>query len=124
MSFIRFDDDTYELVDDLPRKLYGFRITRAPESIDVAKWSAYCQEVWGKEKDFFLPSDRKVFRSRSSAQARVDIVRHWGGDAELMECTPSWEPVAEANLRRQKQRDLARVRKLRAKAARIEERYE
>lgn len=109
---------------NLPRKLYTFVITKDPETVDMDAWREHCQEVWGKEKDFFLPSERKVFRSRSAAQARVDIVRRWGGDAELMECTPAWESVTEANLRRQKQRDLARVWKLRVKAALIEERYE
>lgn len=107
----------------LPRKLYSFVITKEPETVDMDAWREHCREVWGKEKDFFLPSERKVFRSRSAAQARVDIVRRWGGDAELMECAPSWESVSDANLRRQKQRALARVRKLRVKAALIEERY-
>lgn len=73
-------------------------------------WAEFCEAKWGEYKPFFWPSTDKIFRSRSSAQARVDIINRWGGKAVLVECTPVWETVEAANARR--------------KAARVQERIE
>lgn len=62
---------------------------------------------------FFLPSEKKLYRSRSSAQDKVDIVRRWGGEAVLLEAEVSeFIPIEEANLRRKNERNQARIRKL------------
>lgn len=60
-------------------------------------------------KPFFWPSTDKIFRSRSSAQARVDIINRWGGKAVLVECTPRWETVEQANARRKAERLIERM---------------
>lgn len=76
-------------------------------------WREYAIERWGMQEradwpkgyqPFFMPSDRKLYRSRSSAQARVDLINYWGGEAVLVEADVEWIPVAEANKRRKAQR--------------------
>lgn len=80
---------------------------------DPDGWAEFCEAKWGEYKPFFFPSTDRIFRSRSAAQRRVDIINHWGGHAVLMECTPQWETVAAANARR-------RLRKLAHRKARLQ----
>lgn len=72
-------------------------------------WDEYCRDKWGEPREFFVPSDRPIYRSRSAAQARVDLINRWGGNAVLVECTPEWLPVSEANRRRKVQAMQARI---------------
>lgn len=97
--------------------------TQAP-----AGWREYAQDMWPEYcacepdenghywkcdglcfKPFFWPNTDKVFRSRSSAQARVDIINRWGGRAVLVECTPEWMTVSAANARRKRERIKQRI---------------
>jgi hypothetical protein len=119
-----FEDGSPDIVNELPGTLYAYRVTRYPDPavIDWDRWKEFCMEVYGEEREFFLPSQRKVWRSRTSASDRVKAVRSWGGDAELVECTPTWETVADANLRRRIERDRKRIDKLQAKIDEIQER--
>ncbi|MDU3273367.1 MAG: hypothetical protein E7D41_08305 [Cutibacterium sp.] len=65
-----------------------------------------------------MPSTSRVYRSRSSAQDRVDLVNRWGGNATLVEADVEWVPSDEARRRRR----LAALDKKRAEvAARLEE---
>lgn len=77
-------------------------------------WDDYCMERWGETRDFYPPSDRKVYRSRSSAQARVDLINRWLGDgaAILVETETAWMPTSEANKRRAARRAMQRIAKL------------
>lgn len=89
------------------------------EESEPEGWKEYAIERWGIDhtnptwvngyRPFFFPSDQKVYRSRSAAQARVDLINHWGGTAVLEECTPMWTPVVEANRLRRAQRVRDRV---------------
>lgn len=63
-------------------------------------WDEYCLEKWGEPREFFMPSTDRIYRSRSSAQDRVDLVNRWGGNAVLVEADVEWIPVDEANRRR------------------------
>ena len=78
------------------------------------EWDDYCMERWGETRDFYPPSDRKVYRSRSSAQARVDLINRWLGDgsAILVETETAWMPTSEANKRRAARRAMQRIAKL------------
>ena len=87
-------------------------------------WDAYCLEVWGGPHEFFMPSDRKIYRSRSSAQARVDLINRWGGNAVLVETETEWIPVEQANARRRNKACLERIEKLEAEAQRITDEME
>ncbi len=79
---------------------------------EPAGWREYALDKWGTEPDgefwpnghkpFFWPNTDRVFRSRSAAQLRVDIINRWGGRAVLVECTPHWETVSAANARRKR----------------------
>ena len=90
---------------------------------EPAGWREYAIEKWGTEapehevwpqgyKPFFWPSTDRVFRSRSAAQRRVDIINQWGGRAVLVECTPQWMTVSAANAQR-------KAKRLKAKRARV-----
>lgn len=69
---------------------------------------------------FYLPSERKMFRSRSSARDRVKAVERWGGEAIILEAQVSeFIPVEEANKRRRIKRDLERIKKLEDKIMHI-----
>lgn len=86
-----------------------------------AGWDAYCLEKWGGPHEFFLPSDRKIYRSRSAAQARVDLINRWGGAAELVEAEVNWVPVAEANRLRKRDRTLAAIERKNAEIGKLYE---
>lgn len=74
--------------------------------------------------NFFLPSENKLYRSRSSARDKVKIVERWGGKARILEAEVSeFIPVEEANLRRRKKRDDERVRKLEEQIHEIKSKY-
>lgn len=90
------------------------------ESPEPAGWREYALERWpdgpreGEHwpngyKPFFWPATDKVFRSRSAAQHRVDIINRWGGRAVVVECTPHWETVSAANARRKRERIKQRI---------------
>jgi len=67
-------------------------------------------EVWPNGyQPFFFPKTGVPYRSRSSAQRRVDMINRWGGKAVVMECTPQWETVEAANARRLAERFDARI---------------
>lgn len=87
-------------------------------------WDAYCLEVWGEPREFHFPSDRKIYRSRSSAQDRVNLINRWGGNAVLMECEPNWIPVEQANKQRRNRARRTRVEKLWTEAQRIADEME
>jgi hypothetical protein len=78
-----------------------------------AGWDQHCIDVWGEPHEFFTPSDRRIYRSRSSAQERVDLINRWGGKAVLVEADVNWVPVEIANRRR-------KAAKIRAKRDRLE----
>ncbi len=83
-------------------------------------WDQHCIEVWGGPHEFFIPSDRPIYRSRSSAQDRVDLINRWGGHAVLVEADANWTPVTVANRRRKKARLEDRRAKSLAELARID----
>lgn len=78
---------------------------------DPEGWTEFCQEKWGEYKPFFYPSTQRIYKSRSAAQRRVDIINHWGGNAVVLECTPQWETVEAANKRREYARISARIKR-------------
>ena len=82
-------------------------------------WDAHCLEVWGEPHRFSIPSDRPIYRSRSAAQNRVDLINRWGGNAVLVETETEWIPVEQANARRRNKARRARIDKLADKAAEI-----
>lgn len=97
----------------------GFQELHEPDG-----WREYAIKRWGTEppehehwpnghKPFFFPATDRIFRSRSAAQNRVDIINRWGGHAVVMECTPVWETVEAANARRERERLHARIVKKR-----------
>src|SRR5690625_1057717 len=78
-------------------------------------------DEFGADKEYFNPSESKLYRSRSSARDKVRAVERWGGKARILEAEVSeFIPVEEANLRRKRERDQARIEKLRQKIAEIE----
>lgn len=100
-----------------PHVLVGF--TRLADDELHAQWV----DEFGADKEYFNPSENKLYRSRSSARDKVRAVERWGGKARILEAEVSeFIPVEEANLRRKQQRAQERIDKLRAEIDRI--RYE
>lgn len=76
---------------------------------------------WSPDERFFWPSEDKLYRSRSSAEDKAGIVRHWGGKAVILEAeVGEFIPVVEANKRRKRTRNAARIAKLAAQIEAIE----
>ncbi len=78
----------------------------------------------GAARDFFWPKTDVPYKSRSSAQYRVNAINRWGGNAVVVECTPVWEPVDAANARRAAARINARIEKKRAELAALEAQHD
>ena len=90
-----------------PHVLVGF--TRLADDELHAQWV----DEFGTDKEYFNPSESKLYRSRSSARDKVKAVERWGGKARILEAEVSeFIPVEEANLRRRKKRDQERIEKL------------
>lgn len=98
---------------------------------EPAGWREYALDRWGDAepeherwpngyKPFFWPKTDVPYKSRSTAQERVDIINYWGGNAVVVECTPKWEPVAVANARRAAERHQKRIDRKRAELAALE----
>lgn len=86
-----------------------------------AGWDAHCRDVWGEPRPFFLPSDRPIYRARSSAQRRVDLINRWAGPgtAILVETETEWIHTPAANARRRRARNAARIERLREEIRRL-----
>ena len=101
-----------------PHVLVGF--TRLADDELHAQWV----DEFGADKEYFNPSENKLYRSRSSARDKVRAVERWGGKARILEAEVSeFIPVEEANLRRRKKRDDERVRKLEEQIHEIKSKY-
>lgn len=108
------DDSTCECFEPMPEP-EGWREYALAAWPDGPREGEYWPNGY---KPFFWPKTDVPYKSRSSAQARVDIINRWGGKAVVVECEPEWVPVAEANRRRAQQRLHKRIdKKMRELAA-------
>lgn len=92
-------------------------------------WRNHAINKWGEDfarwtngyKPFFPPSDQPIYRSRSAAQRRVDLINRWLGDdtAVLIETETRWRPTSQANRERHNQRAADRIAKHEAAIAKI-----
>lgn len=121
------DGDGQEVIDTNTR---GW-VHAGPSHLEPAGWREHALEMWGTEpregehwpnghKPFFWPKTDVPYKSRSSAQYRVDIINRWGGRAVVVECTPQWETVSAANARRERARIQKRIDRKRAELAALE----
>ena len=83
----------------------GASCTCFEKSPNPEGWEEYAVENGivdeiGAPRDFFWPKTNVPYKSRSSAQYRVNAINRWGGHAVVVECTPKWETVEAANARR------------------------
>ena len=114
--------------------IMGIEQYKIPVPWEPKGWKEYALEKWGPDVErhdypgpvtlpympFFWPKTGKIMRSRSSAQRTVDIIRSWGGQAAVLECTPDWETIPNANARRKRERNAPRIAKLRARIEEME----
>jgi hypothetical protein len=120
MRLYKAQDVTAECADDdideefIPADWGGVTAPTTEAEGAPAGWDQHCLDVWGEPHEFFIPSDRTIYRSRSSAQERVDLINRWGGKAVLVEADVNWVPVELANRRR-------KAAKIRAKRDRLED---
>lgn len=89
-------------------------------------WPAYREELKKAglmrpdETRFFWPRTDRIYQSKSTAQSRVRLMEKYGATAHVVQSRLEWEDVREAEAARKRERELARARKLRAKADDIE----
>jgi hypothetical protein len=74
-------------------KLYKVEYTSLPSgSLDPTwepeGWSVYCEERWGERRDFWWPSTKRLYQSRSGARDRAALIEYWGATAEIVESEP------------------------------------
>lgn len=114
--------------------IMGIEQYKIPIGWEPEGWKEYALEVWGPDveyrdydrvtvlpyKPFFWPKTDKIWKSRSSAQKVVNIIRAWGGTAEVLECTPQWETIPAANARRKRERNAPRIARLKAELEALE----
>jgi len=110
-----------------PKDGEGGKYVPTEHSWEDPKWvpdgwdqNPYSVDLDGNPREFFWPTDGKVYKSRSSAQERVDLIQSYGATAVVLETETAWMPVAEANALRKRRRDSARVEKLRQRIREIE----
>lgn len=118
--WVRDEDADYEECYHEDASCTCFEKSPNPEG-----WEEYAVEngivdETGAPRDFFWPKTDVPYKSRSSAQYRVNAINRWGGNAVVVECTPNWVPVAEANKRRAAARLQARIARKRAELAALE----
>lgn len=113
-------------------RLYKMEVTKQPGRFvnfngvilpdqNEDEWIGFCLEKWGKVIDYFNPSGDRLYKSRSSALDKVRIVEFYGGEAQILEAeVGEFIPVAEANKRRKRTRNAARIAKLAAQIKAIE----
>lgn len=102
-----YNDEDYVMYDDFRTTLLKPIDCPHPE-----EWVTFCLERYGEVKDFFLPASGRIYKSRSAALERAALINYWGGKAEVLECTPEWQPLAEAKAGRERRRIHARITKL------------
>lgn len=102
-----YDDEEYVSFDG-----YRTDMLKPIECPHPEEWEAFCLERYGEVKDFFLPASGRFYKSRSAAVERAALINYWGGKAEVLECTPEWQSLAEAKASRERRRLHTRIVKL------------
>lgn len=82
-------------------------------------WREYAIERFGEYKPFFFPSTNRIYKSRSAAVNRADLINSWGGNVEVLECTPRWQTLDDARDERTRRRLHDRAQKLKAELAAV-----
>lgn len=69
---------------------------------------------------FFWPKSGLIYKSRSAAQARADLIESYGATAVVLVSEPEWKSLAEARAEREAARRQARIEDLRSRIAALE----
>ncbi|MBD3778502.1 MAG: hypothetical protein IE923_04455 [Micrococcales bacterium] len=70
---------------------------------------------------FFWPRTGVVYKSRSAAQARADLIASYGAKAVVLVAEPQWKSLADAKAERETARRQKRIADLRERIAALEE---
>lgn len=123
--------DVYASFDDLPDWLHGNTV-RVTEDIDSdlpavlvgdwqpRTWPERSVELYGEVKPFFWPSTKPIYRSRSAAQARADLIESYGAKAVVLVTDTKWETFDERNARIAEDKREKRIATLRDQLAALE----
>lgn len=114
---IDYFDPIYDLpaaTSHLPERIYAVVITyfpAVPENPDGMTWGEYYRDhirLTDQVPPFFWPAVDKLYRSRSSATDKLAQFTQWGAEGYVVECTPTWETIPDANARRSFERSWKR----------------
>ncbi len=69
---------------------------------------------------FFWPKSKLIYKSRSAAQARADLIESYGATAEVLVTETDWQSLADAKASRDRARRQKRIAALRKQIADME----
>lgn len=78
------------------------------------QWDEFCVRKYGETREFFLPATGRIYKSRSAAVDRANLIKYWGGKAVVMECEPQWQTLENARRGRELPKLNARIIKIEA----------
>lgn len=83
-------------------------------------WPERSVELYGEVKPFFWPSTKPIYRSRSAAQARADLIESYGAKAVVLVTDTTWETFDERNARIAEDKREKRIADLREQIRELE----
>lgn len=83
-------------------------------------WPERSVELYGEVKPFFWPSTKPIYRSRSAAQARADLIESYGAKAVVLVTETKWETFDERNARIAEDKREKRIADLRKQIRELE----
>ena len=114
-------------ITDYPREQFqpspfpGTDLCDWRDDFEPEGWREHCIDLWGEHRPFFWPSQKKMYRSRSSARDKQAIVEHWGGKAVILVAeVGEFRDVEEVAAERVRARRQAKIDKLQAQIDALE----
>lgn len=101
------------MTDSTSTRLYCLKVTYPAAALKINRWG---EEVLDPEfvpdmftptteiPEFYWPADHRIYRSRSGATERAALLRFYGCTVDILEATPVWETIPQANARRRRDR--------------------
>lgn len=101
------------MFDSTSARLYRLEVAYPVAALRINRWgeevldSAFVPAAFTPTEEipkFYWPAADRIYRSRSGVTERASLLRRYGCTVTIVEATPVWEPIPEANLRRRRER--------------------
>lgn len=87
-------------------------------------WEAFSIHRYGEVKPYFMPTTDRIYKSRSGAVDRANLINGQGGNVYVVECTPRWQTLDDARDERARRRLHEKAQKLREQLAEVQEKVQ